>query len=423
MKKQLVTLAISIAMTGGAIAQSGLQPKIQNYRAPGQDGLNVFEDPKEDTVKYEGLKVRIGGDFALQFQGLDHSTGSNVDTLVELGTNFNLPTANLNLDVQLHDGVRMHLRTFLSSRHHSESWVKGGHIQFDKLNFIEEDFLSGVMEIVTVKIGLDEINYGDAHFRRTDNARAIYNPFVGNYIMDAYTTEAFGEIYVRKNGFIGMLALSNGKLNQNVTKVDREDYQPSFYGKLGYDSQMNEDLRLRLTGSWYINQGEARKYLYDGDRAGSRYYHVMEVEGLRSFDFSGRFNPNFRQLTAFQINPFVKWKGLEFFGVYEMAIGGDNDHDNNGSFSQYGAELLYRIGKAEKLYVGGRYNLVTGKQDEDMDDNVDIQRFNVGAGWFLTKNIIAKAEYVQQNYNGDAWGAQYNDGEFSGFMFEAAISF
>ena len=39
-----------------------------------------------------------------------------------------------------------------------------------------------------------EINYGDAHFRRSDNGNAIYNPFVGNYIMDAFTTEIGGEV-------------------------------------------------------------------------------------------------------------------------------------------------------------------------------------------------------------------------------------
>lgn len=45
-----------------------------------------------------------------------------------------------------------------------------------------------------------ENNYGDAHFRRSDNAQAIYNPFVGNLIMDAFTTEVGAELYYRKNG-------------------------------------------------------------------------------------------------------------------------------------------------------------------------------------------------------------------------------
>ena len=48
-----------------------------------------------------------------------------------------------------------------------------------------------------VRVGHMEINYGDAHFRRSDNGNAIYNPFVGNYIMDAFTTEIGGEVYLK----------------------------------------------------------------------------------------------------------------------------------------------------------------------------------------------------------------------------------
>ena len=128
---------------------------------------------------YDGLKVRIGGDLTLQFQSLNQS--NTEDSLVELGSDFNLPSANLNLDLQLLDGVRMHLRTYLSSKHHNETWIKGGHVVIDQLDFIRPRFLSGLMQYTTITAGLDEFNYGDAHFRRSDNARAIFNPFIGNY--------------------------------------------------------------------------------------------------------------------------------------------------------------------------------------------------------------------------------------------------
>ena len=165
---------------------------LQFLRATGYDGLNVFETKKDNDVEFKKLKVKVGGDFAIQFQGLYHSNDAN--NLTAIGSNVNLPTANLNFDVQLADGVRMHLRTFLSSRHHNETWVKGGYIQMDKLNFIKQDFLKGLMDITTIRVGVDQLNYGDAHFRRSDNAMAIYNPFVGNYIMDAYTVEPFIEL-------------------------------------------------------------------------------------------------------------------------------------------------------------------------------------------------------------------------------------
>ena len=120
----------------------------------------------------------------------------------------------------LYDGVRMHLRTYLSSRHHPEPYVKGGYFQIDKLDFISEGFMEDFMKHATIKIGHMENNYGDAHFRRSDNAQAIFNPFVGNLIMDSFTTEVGAELYYQcDSGFLGMVGFSNGKLNQNVKNL------------------------------------------------------------------------------------------------------------------------------------------------------------------------------------------------------------
>ncbi|MCF8238692.1 MAG: hypothetical protein K9I85_11080 [Saprospiraceae bacterium] len=399
------------------------QTDLQYFRTPGQKGLNVFETPKTNDVEYQGLKVRVGGDFAIQFQGLSHSNDF-ADTLGmgvrELGKNFNLPTANLNVDAQLADGLRVHLRTYLSSRHHTESYVKGGYIQVDNLNFVSEGFLQNFMNVATIRFGMDDINYGDAHFRRSDNACAIYNPFVGNYIFDAFTTEPFAEVTIQTNGILGVLGATNGRLNQSPTVGDQGIV---IYAKLGYDKQLSDDLRLRLTGSIYNSSGDGtRDYLYGGDRAGARYYNVMWLNSeAADSDFSGRYNPGYKTQTAFQVNPFVKYKGLEFFGIYEMVNNGDSDA--GGSFTQLGAELLYRFGGREQLYVGGRYNAITGNQTDAAAD-LKINRINLGAGWFLTPNTLAKLEYVMQKYDGDYYlGTGFQGGEFSGVMLEAVIGF
>lgn len=428
MKKLLLSgLGAIIALT--TFAQ---RPQLQNFRDPGAQGLNVFEAPKDD-VPFEGVKVRVGGDFAIQLQGLSQTNAyaNTTDTTLtalqvpELGTNFNLPTANLNLDAQFADGVRMHLRTYLSSRHHTEAWVKGGYVQIDKLDFIREGFLSGFMEMARFRFGMNDINYGDAHFRRSDNARALYNPFVGNYIMDAFTTEPFAEITILKSGVIGVFGVTNGRLNQNV--VQNNDIGVTAYGKLGYDNQINEDLRLRLTGSFYSSsaaegnypnptgRNRQRDYLYSGDRAGARYYGI-----LAGGDFDPRISPGWKGLTAVQINPFVKFKGLEFFGIYEMT--NNNDNAVGGDLTQIGAELLYRFAN-DKLYAGGRYNSVTGKF-ADAANSITVDRINVGGGWFLTENILTKVEYVTCNYSGDGFVGTVNEGaSFNGFMIEAVIGF
>ncbi len=417
MKKfQLLLLGVFFAVSG-ANAQS-LEP-LQFYVPNDQSGLNQFESPKTTDVEFDGIRIRVGGSNTLQFQGISQSGAS--DELNDLAPNFNLATSNLDLDVQLYNGLRMHLRTYLSSRHHSEAWVKGGYMQVDRLDFIQEGFLSDIMDRVTIKVGHMEVNYGDAHFRRSDNGMAMHNPFVGNYIMDSFTTEVAGEVYYQHNGLLAMVGVTNGKLNQSTVKTDVMT-KPSLVGKLGFDRQLNPDLRFRLTGSVYRASQTPSAYLYTGDRAGARYYDIFEDNRM-----SGRFAPDFTprgvggEITSFMINPFIKFGGVEFFGVIENTSGKALNAEDTRSFQQYGAELLYRIGANEDFYVGGRYNLVTGEQAGG--NEIDITRINIGGGWFLTNNVMAKIEYVNQQYDGFASGDLREDGEFSGFMLEAVISF
>jgi hypothetical protein len=397
---------------------------LDNYRLPDKRGIHDFEAPKDTISTFDDIQVRIGGSSTLQFQAIDHENSGAIGTeLKEIGANFNLATANLDLDVVLYDGVRMHLRTYLSSRHHPEPYVKGGYFQIDKLDFIKEGFLEDFMKYATIKVGHMENNYGDAHFRRSDNAQAIYNPFVGNLIMDAFTTEVGAELYYRRNGFIGMVGFANGKLNQSINKTNGNTGGASFLAKLGYDKQFTDDLRFRLTGSVYTTGYVPNSYLYNADRAGSRYYGVMIPATATADDFrSGRYNPNLRnQITAIMINPFVKYKGLEFFGTIETAKGKASTEINDRTANQFASELIYRFGNNENLFIGGRYNVV---DSEEMNgDDIKIKRTQLGAGWFMTKNILMKLEYVNQTYDGYAISSPLNDGKFNGLMAEAVISF
>lgn len=441
--RNILLIAILAIFTLAANAQ-----KVQYLRPAGYNGLNVFETKKTNDIEFEKLAVKVGGDFAIQFQGLDHS--NDMDNLSAIGGNVNLPTANLNFDVQLADGIRMHLRTFLSSKHHEETWVKGGYIQMDKLNFIEEDFLKNIMDVTTLRIGVDQLNYGDAHFRRSDNAMAIYNPFVGNYIMDAYTVEPFVEITVQPKDYLIVAGISNGLLNPTVDKtitpygsstiIGEKDLKVTFYGKLGIDRQVNEALRVRLTGSFISESGYNNgDHLYSGDRAGGRYYNIFNTniggELKSGSDFAGRFTPGFKNNTSYQINPFIQYKGLEFFGIYENSKGSKAEGNEKGSFTQLGTELLYRFGEQGQFYVAGRYNSVYGNADfasgSTKPNEQKIDRTNIGAGWFMTKNILMKLEYVKQSYNSaaaewspNAWTpATLSGAEMNGIVLEAVISY
>jgi hypothetical protein len=420
-------LAVVIMAAFSFSSQAQERNNIQYYTPPTKAGLNVFEAPFTTDKEFNGFQLRIGGANTLQFQGL--SQDNNAGSLQDLENNFNLATSNLDLDAALAPGVRMHLRTYLSSQNHNEAYVKGGYLQVDRLDFISEGFLSGLMDNVRFKVGHMEINYGDNHFRRSDNAQTIFNPFVGNYIMDSFTTDVAGEVYYYNEGLLAMFGISNGKLNQSVTDEAEDGFKTkaTVYGKIGFDKQINEDLRVRLTGSILNISQSASIYIYSGDRAGSRYYDVITPGNFRAGRFAPSFTPGYGQppaageMTAFMINPFIKFQGLEFYGVFESTSGKLKAASDRRTFNQYGAELLYRFGTDENLYIGGRYNLVDG---ERVSGDIEIDRINIGGGWFMTNNILAKLEYVAQNYSGDGYtGSPFDGADFSGIMLEAVISF
>ena len=432
--KNLIQLNLFALFLSFILQSSFAQDRdLQYYRYPDKRGINTFETTKDSLVAFEGLKVIVGGSSSLQFQGLQNSNnadtvlnsnGDNVNELRDLTSNFNLPTANLDLNVQLARGLRSVLVVYLSSRHHHEAYVKGGYLQVDRLDFISQGLLDNVMDYMTLKIGHMENNFGDAHFRRSDNSMVIYNPFVENYILDAFTTEVGAEVYYQNSGWLAMFGVTNGKLNQSVT--DEGATGVAVLGKLGYDKQLSDNLRLRLSGSIYHNSKAARIYLYSGDRAGSRYYSVMESMTSTADNFtSGRWNPNFAdQITAIMINTFIKFHGFEIFGTYERPEGGDTKGSSETrAWDQFAIDGIYRFGRTEDFYVALRYNTASGKMLNSNPDPVTITRVVASAGWWLTDNVMTKFEYVNQTYNDFPSSSIYSDGEFNGFIIEAGISF
>ena len=399
------------------------------FRPVDRRGINMFETPKVAGAEYNGFKLDWNAAFTSQVQLLDHSSqalpnvasGVDQNQLADIGFGFNNSTANLYLNAQLARGIRVQLSTYLSSRHHNETWVKDGYILVDE-SPLDIEPLNKLMEKVTVRVGHFEINYGDAHFRRTDNGNAMYNAFVGNYIMDAFTTEVGGEAYLRHKGFLAMASITGGEIRGTVLSPGQRS--PTVIGKLGFDRQVKENLRLRLTGSMYHTNKSLSNTLYGGDRAGSRYYYVLEnTAATESAQFtSGNINPGFKNaVTAFQINPFVKFGGLEVFGAIERAEGKSSAEAIERTFNQQAVDVVYRA-LEDFVYVGARYNRVKGRLANFTSD-VEANRYQLGAGIFLTPSILMKGEYVKQEFKGYPATHLRHGGKFNGFIAEGVIAF
>ncbi|MBN1651218.1 MAG: hypothetical protein JW857_07810 [Bacteroidales bacterium] len=374
-------------------------------------GLSVFaqqfEQEKINPDNFKDVRVYMGADFALQYQAISHSASI---PLLDIKNNFNLPTANLSVNADLAPGISVHINNFMSSRHHNEAWVEGGYMVIDYLPFLPA--AKDIMKYITIKAGVFNPNYGDAHFYRSTNGAVTTNPFVGNWIMDAYTTNPGMEIMYRNNGIIAMVGTNNGRMNYGRGNDLGKDLV--FNWKLGYDTQVNEDLRLRATLSGYhVPKGHSGSYLWGGDRAGARYYNVMQAADADDNFRSGRWDPSSGQteMTSLMANVFVKFHGLEVFGIYENMNGVRRELDQH--FTQTAVQAIYRTGS---FYFGTRYNRVSDNEGST------VVRTNFGGGWNMLSSVLVKLDYVNQQYDGAAHG-DLDGGEFKGLVIEAAISF
>ena len=446
---RLAALALGLVLAGSALAAddestgasenpSAVEATERARSVPIQIGyfkphdaraLNVFEAPKQEGVPYDGFAIQWGAAFTQQFQALRHENtatpnvvgGVDVNSLIGIGSGFNNADANLYMDAQLARGIRVALTSYLSSRHHSETWVKDGYLMVDGSPW-EHELLDNLMEHLTLRLGHFELNYGDMHFRRTDNGQAMFNPLVGNLLMDAFTTEIGGEIYYRNNSWLVMGAVTGGEVRGQVIKPEQRS--PSYTGKLGFDREFNENTRVRLTGSVYHTTESISNTLYSGNRAGSRYYYVVEnpsaTEAAQAW--SGDVRPGFgKKVTAWVINPFVRFHGLELFGNIEQAEGRQAVETEKRTWNHYAGEAVYRMFD-NQIYLAGRYNVATGRLQGATED-VTVNRVQVGGGLFITQNLQAKLEYVEQKYEDFPATDIRNGAKFHGAVFEAVVSF
>jgi predicted porin len=151
-------------------------------------------------------------------------------------------------------------------------------------------------------------------------------------------------------------------------------------------------------------------------------FDTTKVSATSTFT-SGRLNPGFsKKVDAVQLNGFIKAGGLELFGTYEVAQGRTKTEADTRKVNQLAGDLVYRFGNAENLFIGARYNTVKAELAGIAND-VTINRTALAGGWFLTKNVLLKAEYVIQKYKDFPTTDLRNGGKFNGYVVEAVVGF
>ena len=94
---------------------------------------------------------------------------------------------------------------------------------------------------------------------------------------------------------------------------------------------------------------------------------------------------------------------------------------------------MYRFA-GDRLYVGAKYNVVNGDLafgmsttqpniSQGVRQDVKVERTAFAAGWFITRNVLLKGEYVTQKYFDFPAADIRNNGKFDGFVIEGTIGF
>ena len=325
---------------------------------------------------------------------------------------------------------------YLSSRNHpSQTYGNEGYIILRGVpeNLQGLKFLEPVLSKVDIKAGHMLVSFGDAIYHRSNNAIVQNNPLVGNFVVDPNIVSIGMEVSSKnptKSRFGWLVGASNGTTTEDWN-VGRGF---AYHGKLiAYPIQS-----VRTSVSYIATDqsdnpnksgGGSQMQMFTGNRSGERYAGVLgggQAPGNVFPQAGEKFSAAQFDVTFDGSSP------LKLYGHYGMT----QDKDINGSvagepeekWNYYAADAKYEI--TPSIYAAARYSAATTSMLAGKDSDGKVNRIQVGGGYWLSKNLLLKIEYVTQKYSGFAEGqvvnnniAAWRDPEFSGFISEVSFSF
>lgn len=422
---------------------------------PGWQRVRASDWMSLGRLQRKSMRVGRAGDIDL-YLGLDtvgrvqYLRQSNVvdsigaDSVVSgpLEPGFQTPFGQFSFLADIGEGaIEAYADIFIASRpHEDELQADEGYILFRQM----PGPLGGIglvrafFDQANIKFGAFEIDFGDAHYRRSNNADTQRNPLIGNYVIDPRGTDLGFEIF----GKPGQRPV-NWLLGMGVGNAG--DFQAArglqVHGKLFGDSVGR--IRPAISFYWADNSGNptgfpnsgSKSDLFQSNRAGGPYEDV-----LSGGNAPGQISPgNGQDVSAVQFDLTLPGNCWELYGYVGLVQ--DNDINGSGpgtpteSWVYYAGEGIYHI--TPRFYVAGRYSGASASHlvsafDPTLDVRSDghVHRFQVGGGYWIHETILAKFEYVHQLYNGftpdgsqvsgvDVW----DDPSFNGLLTEVSFSF
>lgn len=371
-------------------------------------------------------------------QALDHKNVFNLkgEALPKVSPGFQNAFGNLGFISKFgkNEEIEVVFDMYLSSRNHpSSTYGNEGYIIMRGVpeNLQSLKFLEPILKRVDIKAGHMLVDFGDAAEHRTNNAIAQKNPLVGNFVIDPNIVSIGMQASSKENGRYGwLLGVSNGTTTEdwNVGRGFAYNGKLIFYPvksvrtSLSYIGTDQSDNATKAAGG-------SSMQMFTGNRSGERYAGIMgggQAPG-------GVFPQAGEKFSAAQFDlTFDNGSPLKLYGHYGMT----QDKDINGTaagtpeekWTYFAGDVVYNITPA--LYAAARYSNATTSMLGGSASSGVVDRYQVGGGLWLTRNLLVKVEYVNQKYDGFGVGQVVNNGiqawknpSFSGVISEVSFSF
>ncbi len=405
-------------------------PTGENYFSPFRDQNPAhIRPPMHMQVGQVGdLRLYMGLQTVGRYQAITQQSAyyNTINQYAGLDPGFQTPFANLDFLASIPGKLDVFFDTYVASRPHPNTMY--GHQGYILLKQLPPPFAGGplgaLFNYINVKACAFDIDFGDQNYHRSNNAYVERNPLIGNYLVDPNTEEIGAEVYSVKGPVYWLVGAGSG------TTTEHFDYGslPDVHGKLwGYPLK---DVRLSFS-AYYDNlagasRGTEVSHLYSAERSGGVYAAVFG-----GGDNPGQITPlDGLDMQAYQMD--ITWNHWPWEMYSFVGWTGDSAYRERWLYGS--AEAVYHINAA--LYLAGRFSYAvagavhpTGAAS-GVDSSGWVDRFQVGGGYWLTKDLLAKLEYVYQQYNnfdpntGVVDGVEaYHNPRFSGVVMEVSFGF
>lgn len=357
----------------------------------------LHAQPETRSIVVPEINIRLETVGAWQALDIDKNTGGDAPAMT---TGLAGALGNLYLFATVVDGIDVFTEFYLSSKHHLGNFNDHeGYVLISRLpDSINVGPVEWLFKYIDLKGGHFEIDYGNQHWVRADNAEVQRNPLVGNYIVDPNVVEGGVEVLGHHDWFHWVAGIGNGVTTEDFRRG--RDY--SKHGKIMIEP---ESRIFNLAWSVYqVNHSknsasESKASLFSGNRSGSRYSGLRPDTGVSDPDFAQLNLGNGQDVLAWQADAGFGWGPVWVSGLYGFFRDADTDGFDSTAkpedqWTYYGGDVKLNI--TDNAYFAGRYSGANADDISSVSSKAHADRVQVGYGYHLADGILFKLEYLNQ---------------------------